>query len=539
MRVPSFARKDSFHALVVFVSTALFLWWLAGRRFVPILDEGIYLDGAARIARGEVPYRDFFVLTGPGIFWLDGVLFRLLGVSLGNAHIPLIVDIAAMAALIYWLTRQLARPAVAWFVTLCFVVFGTADPHIVVVNHRWESGALGFAAIAAVFAIRGKVNPRLSAGAGVAAAAAAWFTPSMGLLVLFLAVWLLFQGDRRRGILPYLGGCAAVSAASLACLAWSGALAPFIQHMQWTAANYSGPNRVPYGAVAGGYWSLLRGSNGVEVAIRAMVVGAIAIPAILPPLNLAGFALSLRRRLGGAHAGFGERRAVMLLMGAMIVLVGSTYPRWDIGHLLYVSPVSFVLLGWLADRTLTPSRQRLAALIPLLLMATFAYNTVQTRGNLLRTQSRGGEITASKVDLELVRAVERHIPAGESLFVFPYMPVIYFFTQATNPTRYCFLQPGMMTDEDERSVIAQLEAAPPKWVIYSDVQPTAFLGIFPSSDPARLRMPLIEAFIRGRYSKVDAHRHWSATYQILRLREDAVAAQPRPSALPSSSRPLS
>ncbi len=74
-------RRDLLGAAGVFVLTAALLWWLAGRRLVWINDEGIYLDGARRILNGQVPYRDFFVLTGPGAFWNVAAFFQLFGVS--------------------------------------------------------------------------------------------------------------------------------------------------------------------------------------------------------------------------------------------------------------------------------------------------------------------------------------------------------------------------------------------------------------------------------------------------------------------------
>ncbi len=55
-------------ALAASVAAAAFLWWLAGRRYLASNDEGIFLDGALRILRGQAPYRDFFILMGPGSF---------------------------------------------------------------------------------------------------------------------------------------------------------------------------------------------------------------------------------------------------------------------------------------------------------------------------------------------------------------------------------------------------------------------------------------------------------------------------------------
>jgi len=54
------------------------------------LDEGIYLSGAERILRGQAPYRDFFVITGPGSFWIEAVILRVLGPTLRHARLALV-----------------------------------------------------------------------------------------------------------------------------------------------------------------------------------------------------------------------------------------------------------------------------------------------------------------------------------------------------------------------------------------------------------------------------------------------------------------
>ena len=99
-------RRDLLGAAGVFVLTAVLLWWLAGQRLVWINDEGIYLDGASRMLAGQMPYRDFFVLTGPGTFWNVAAFFQLFGASLGSARALLVLDLALIAACLYWLAAE-------------------------------------------------------------------------------------------------------------------------------------------------------------------------------------------------------------------------------------------------------------------------------------------------------------------------------------------------------------------------------------------------------------------------------------------------
>ena len=50
-------------------------------------------------------------------------------------------------------------------------------------------------------------------------------------------------------------------------------------------------------------------------------------------------------------------------------------------------------------------------------------------------------------------ALEQRIPEGENVFVLPYLPVIDYLLKTRNPTSYSWLQPGMMSHEDEAIVL--------------------------------------------------------------------------------------
>ena len=91
---------------------------------------------------------------------------------------------------------------------------------------------------------------------------------------------------------------------------------------------------------------------------------------------------------------------------------------------------------------------------------------------------------------------------GDTLFVYPYQPIWYSLTGGVNPTRFDFLQPGMMTLENETEELKELEAKPPQWVIWHNLPARTVLAIWPHSDPATLRFQHIEHFIRTRYSQV-------------------------------------
>src|SRR5580692_5740373 len=102
-------------AALTFVLALLWLSWIVLRRFSITFDEGIFVDGSRRILSGQVPYRDFFIVMGPGTFWLQALALRVFGITLAASRAVMILDLAILAACVFWLvSRQLSIAYAAW-----------------------------------------------------------------------------------------------------------------------------------------------------------------------------------------------------------------------------------------------------------------------------------------------------------------------------------------------------------------------------------------------------------------------------------------
>ncbi len=74
-------------------------------------DEGFFLYNTLRVARGEIPHRDFVDAYGPGTHLLNAQLFRLFGVEIMPVRLLLAAVRASAVALSYLIARRLApRP---------------------------------------------------------------------------------------------------------------------------------------------------------------------------------------------------------------------------------------------------------------------------------------------------------------------------------------------------------------------------------------------------------------------------------------------
>jgi hypothetical protein len=303
----------------------------------------------------------------------------------------------------------------------------------------------------------------------------------------------------------FSAGAAVVTVASAGALAVQGALLPMLQQMFWTGSNYGRANWVPYGGGLGGYLDLFKDIQGVELLARGLIVFGIALPAILPPLAL--LLVWITRTWG------------IVCLGAL-ALLATAYPRFDLPHLTYVAPLFFALVA-ISVASVTSSKIKMPVfLVASLLLTLFASYTLLRRGSETELQSNVGVVRASGDDLNLVRQLQQQIPQGSDLFVYPYLPVAYFFTLSHNPTRYSYLQPGMMSDQDEASALQELQAAPPERVVYYDMGEAQILKLWPNSDPARLRLRKLEAYLATHYRAKEHIAYRGSDVQVLELAQD-------------------
>ncbi|MCC7366863.1 MAG: glycosyltransferase family 39 protein [Chloroflexi bacterium] len=71
-----------------------------------LFDEGLVNVAGLRVARGEVPYRDFWSLYAPGQFYTLALLFDLFGATLLTARVWDIAIQAALVVAVFRVTRQ-------------------------------------------------------------------------------------------------------------------------------------------------------------------------------------------------------------------------------------------------------------------------------------------------------------------------------------------------------------------------------------------------------------------------------------------------
>lgn len=506
------ADRRAFRAALLFtLAAAALLFALHGNRFVQTNDEGILLEPAQRIVAGQAPYLDFFGYMSPGSYWIQAAVFRLFGVSLFTGRIPVILGFAIQCGLVLWLVARLATFRAAILTALLFFAFQIADPSFLTAQHRWDSGTFALAAACLAYEAHRRTRLAWPLATGALLAAAAWCTPSMAVVIVAVLAWFVWLRSRR-ALIAACAAIAAVSAAAVALLAAEGSLGAFVQQLLWLRQNYAAVNIMPYGSIIGGYGRIFEDLSGPALAFTALFVFFIALPAILPPLAPILWAIEHRRRvLSRDHAPL-----IVLLLAVTAALTATAFPRADIMHLALVAALPAALCGAALSRLLPARAAGLTSVLFCLGALVFASNHVRGFASSVRLHSPAGKLLVDHDKAAALREVLARVKPGDTLLVHPYMPVLYFATQARNVTRFSFLAPGMMTAREERELLSSIEATPPRWVLYQPISREEFLRVFPNATGLENRFPLIDEFLARHYEPAAEPPIQFTGYRLLR-----------------------
>lgn len=138
------ARGEGRLVAAALLAAGLVLSGLTILNGIQVNDEGLMLQAAARIAAGEVPYRDFWWFYPPGQPYLLGGLWAALGPSLLWWRVVRLLADAVVALLAWRLARRRAGPwlsLVVWAVSICAMAF-PSGPHPFPLALAFALGAL-------------------------------------------------------------------------------------------------------------------------------------------------------------------------------------------------------------------------------------------------------------------------------------------------------------------------------------------------------------------------------------------------------------
>jgi hypothetical protein len=423
-------------------------------------DEGLMLQAGARIAAGQLPYRDFWMNYPPGQPLVLAGLQKLFGPSLLTWRVVVTATDAIVALLAYRLTRRRAPEIYALGAWLA-VAGAMAYPSLPGPNP--VALALAFGALLA-----SRRRPGL---AGALAGLTCCFRLEIGVAAI-VGVWLEAPpGNRTR----------ATAMAILVALVTLGPFFAAAPHAMFhdTIGFYAiqGLQRLPFPLDFDGP---LKPSKLIEFYIPLILVVSLALWAV-------AMAVAVKRRDRSAYASATLRDGIAAQARARapepgawslapLALVGLGYllGRTDEFHLVPLAVVLPVMLAWAA----AAARSQTLRIALLAALALIAVHGVERRaGQLLHPPAlaavpgpAGDGVQTSPADARSLAALEHEIAKltrpHEPIFVanprFDLVhagdPLLYIILGHPNPTAYDVMQPGVVTTAPvQRQMIASLQ----------------------------------------------------------------------------------
>jgi hypothetical protein len=293
-------------------------------------------------------------------------------------------------------------------------------------------------------------------------------------------------------------GASAVFVAGATWLAATGGLLPLIHQLLWLRTNYL-VNAMPYGSIIGGYRALFVDLTGaLDVALRTLLVTCVALPAWLPIVALVAWGVMLWKKKVSAEQ---ASCAVLLLLAGGALILGLS-PRPDVTHLAFVVALPYVLAGSAIGICVPVRAAAPIGICAALLAVLFASNSFNSLRSTSVVASPVGDLRVDNAMRPSMETLFATVRSGDSMFVYPYMPMNYFITQARNPTEFSFFSPGMATTREESAALAKLSAHPPVWVLYATVSREQYLRVVPEGGKTAWRYPGLEEWIEKNYEPV-------------------------------------
>ena len=252
-------------------------------------------------------------------------------------------------------------------------------------------------------------------------------------------------------------------------------------------SHYSRANEVAYG-----YFDIQKspfGSRSTEY-ISALIVSISA--AALP---LAAFLPFLPRRVSRVP----ESVRLSGLFGLAVAL--STYPRIAANQLAFASPFLIVPLCWFT--IMLPNLWRRLSCCVALCTIVFLTTTIAVKKTFPIT-TEVGTVECSRFDRAVLADIQEHVRPGQTIFVYPYLPILYALTGTHPASYYSYLQPGMMDSTDEKRVLADCRRSSPSLIIWRRLSLDVIKRTWPSTDIERAGFPMLEEYIMHNYRRMQS-----------------------------------
>ncbi len=493
-------RKDTALCAGVFLLSVLYLMVIYDKA-MPNPDEGWILTLSDRVLNGEIPHKDFFLLTTPAAIYLNAWAFRVFGASIAVERALTLVVAAGASSLFY----MVARMGMGFFfsagASLLFLVW--QFPFFFQASYSWYAAFFSMAAFwAAGLAI---MSGRRSGAAflliGLLCGISFAFKQNTGMVALaaimmyFPAERILFCPAAKRGFLgPFFA--AAPSAEEVAPLFRKSALLVlgFVLPVGASALFYFFAGHLTGYLEAIFVTPFVKSREFVTPYVVLSRLTDKRVMAYMPHFTvlftLGNFFIKFRK------AGFqANDRFPLLLALATFFNFLTVFPRADIIHIVFALWPSIALLAYWAQQSVVCVSRRwsakdsadsassidlklknlllasLASLVFVVFLISRADSNISFHENYEEIAApRGRRIFGKKGDIkelnETTRFIDDYSRQNQLAAMFSTNPLLYFLTGVPNITSHDYVLSGNGPDGYVADILEALEREKPRLVIF-------------------------------------------------------------------------
>lgn len=479
-------------------------------------DEGLILYGAELVSEGVIPYRGFFEVFGPGSFYWLGLFFKLFGAKLATARNLLLFTGVATALLTLWMTKRIHRGPFE-LVPAVFLLF-ISIPIWPASSHHWDSNLFALLSLAMFLLWTDTDNSFYLSMTGIFSGLTYCFLQQKGLLLLasFMVSLLIINRLKQTSskiighALLFIGSYLAVISLVLIYFYLNDGLADLVHAtILWPINHYKQVNIVPYGFGLHKFiWQYFINSlsllpPGFMFSLSAVLAFSYLIIYMLPFLVLFPCLLCVNNRsLRSVLFNLETTPYWTVGMGLWI----SEAHRPDIYHLLWGSPVLFIILYLMLNVLLRNRKTILTVTFGMIIISSFTlgmFNLLKSSTASERTISRRGSFYSFGRD-DALAFLHQEVTAGEYVFVYPYYPLYYFLADVKNPTRYNNLIYKYHTELQFEEAVESLEKKNVRYILWDTVVEGENLKQwFPGYKHPKTESLIMERYITDKYSLID------------------------------------
>lgn len=449
-----------------------------------LVEEGLVVHVAQRLAHGEHLYRDIVFFSGPLAFELLGLLFRLFGDDIMVGRYAAVAIHGINAGVAFLLLRRggtgpLAHAGAAGVAALPLVLFPFFS------MFYYTPLALSLTLWASYAALRGLDSTRAAFVAGLCVAAVALCKQTLGAALAAALLAALVACAPRAARLArarsFVLGGALLALLTVGFYAARGDFAELWRFMVTVPLSLGDTfssrymNLWPLGQLAPEisaqkvmyFPNLYFLQYGVYVPMNVPIVLLTQLLYATPFLALGATALA---RLSGPLPA-----AAWINAAQLAAMTTNLFPRSDWGHLVFALPAAGLQLLLLASSPLARA-PRLRVALTLALLATFGFYG-QRNHEWLHAEAGppgwGPRIPLRPVSLvhklvtvpRVIKYIRDRVRPGDPIFVARAEPLLYYATDTTNPTPYGGVLQALQSEQEE-AILAALPSV--RFVVMSD-----------------------------------------------------------------------